>query len=287
MLALPTLLLTLPSWAPPQDPPPLPPDLQALAAQVETAHRPRGPVARVTAFRGDLELHLLDPTAEQRGQVDLAVRFLETALPGSSKVRALIRYEVRDAGSPIVRGRDRYGPWQLFQGEPKDITGPSFVQDREQCERHTNLAKQLVRFLSPGEVLLALQQPGPVTEQVLAIDRATRVPCLTVAGDLPAFPLLQLGGDDAPAHVQVFVGRATGRLVAIDAWPLVDGKRDPGRGERIVLRDLHERDGLLVPRELVHLFRLPDGTLRLQSMARLSTLSLFPELRVEDFDRSQ
>ncbi|MBL8752793.1 MAG: hypothetical protein JNK15_05785, partial [Planctomycetes bacterium] len=49
-------------------------ELAALAAKVETAHRPRGPVARVGELTASFAVHLLDPTAEQRGQVDLDVK---------------------------------------------------------------------------------------------------------------------------------------------------------------------------------------------------------------------
>lgn len=265
-----------------QDPPA---DLLALAGRVETAHRPNGPVPRVTALKAAMQLHLLDKTAEQSGQVDLVLDFLEWQRPNSKRIVPLLRYEVRDAGTPIVRGCDRNGPWQLVRGEPRDLTGADATQDLAAFERHSNLVRQLLRFLSPGDVLRGLQEPGPVTDEVLEVTKTRKVACQAVSGKLPAFPLLQQAGEDAPVQLKVWVGKADGRLLAVDAWPLQNGAKDPGRGERVLLLDLEARDGLLVPRQLLHLFRQPNGDLSLQSKAELTKLSLRPELRAEDFDR--
>jgi hypothetical protein len=112
------------------------------------------------------------------------------------------------------------------------------------------------------------------------------VPCHTVEGELSAFPLLQQGGEDAPVRLKVFVDRANGQLRAIEAMPLRDGEPDPSRLEQVQLLDLHERDGLLVPRRIVHLFQKTDGQLHLQTDAVLTSLSLRPELDVADFDRA-
>lgn len=259
-------------------------DLEALAGRVQTAHHPKGPVAPVQAFTGSLELHLVDADAEQRGQVDLDVRFLEWTPPGKTSVRPLLRYQVVQAGKPIVRGRDRFGPWQLIQGKPKDLND-QLARDLEECERHTNLARQLLKLLAPGDVLRALQRPSAVASEPLNVERGVRIECETVEGDLPAFPLLQQGGEDAPTHLKVYVAKENGRLIAVDAWPTKDGKIDPTQGERMLLLDLHERDGVLVPRELKHLFRNETGKLRLKTRAVLNNLSLRPKLGVDDFDR--
>lgn len=271
---------------PPPAPAPaaVPEDLQALARRVEAAHRPEGPVAPVTAFEAAIELRVLDTQREQRGQVDLQVAYLEWTAPGSKKVQTLIRYEIRDASTPIVRGGDRYGPWQLVQGEPRDLTGADAAEDLEQFEQHRNLARQMVRFLSPGEVLRSLGRPGPVRQAELAVGRGA-VKCETVTGTLPSFPLLRATGEDAPVEVQLWVAAADGRLVAVDVAPLRDGRPDPARGERILLLELKARDALLVPTHLKHLFRAADGELAPWSEVKVSGLSLRPPLRVEDFDR--
>lgn len=270
----------------PQEPPSPPLDREQLAARVDAAHRPNGPVPPVTAFRCDLKLELVDRDAATGGAADLAVQFLAWQRPDSDRVRPLIRYEVRDAGSPIVRGRDRDGPWQLFQGEPRDLRAAQFADDRAACERHTNLARQLLRFLDPGQVLRSLAQPSAVRDENLRLQRQP-VPCQTIEGDLDAFPLLQQAGEDAPVRLKVFVDQATGRLLAIEAMPLQDGKPDPARLEQVQLHGLYEQDDLLVPRSIVHLFRKPNGQLHAETRATLTTLSLRPELGVDDFQRSK
>ena len=214
------------------------------------------------------------------------MQFLEWTKPGETRARPLLRYEVQEAGKPIVRGRDRHGPWQLSRGKPEDLTG-DLQRDLDECDRHTNLARQLLRFLTPADMLRSLQRASAVRDEPLNVERGVRIDCSTVEGDLAAFPLLQQGGDDAPVHVKVYVTKAEGRLLAIDAWPRVDDKVDPARGERILLLDMHERDGLLVPRELKHLFRDANGRLHLKSRAVMKTLSLRPELGADDFDRTR
>lgn len=270
-----------------QDPGELPADLRALAQRIDLAHRPLGPVPPVTALRTDLTLHLQDPAAEQRGQVDLAVQFMLWT-PEGKKERPLLRYEVRDAGQPIVRGRDRFGYWQMFQGKPVDLTTAELATDLEQCRRHTGLAQQLLRFLAPGEVVRALQKPSAVREEKLAIERGKpAVECLTVTGTLPTFPLLQKGGDDGAVQLQIWVHKEKGTLLAVDATPIVDDKPDTAKTERTLLGDLRQADGLLVPHELRHLFRDASGQLRPHSRVVLVRAVLRPELRAEDFDRAR
>lgn len=264
------------------DPPP--DDLVALTRRIDAAHRPHGPVAPVTSFRCDLQLAILDQNAEHRAPIDLSVQFMLWQRDGSSKVRPLIRYEIPGAERPIVRGRDALGPWHLFQGEPRDLTGSEFAQDLEQCTQHTNLARQLLRFLSPGEVLQSLQRPSKVTTTELRIGRQP-FECTTVSGDLAAFPLLQNAGEDAPVRLQVFVDPRTDRLIGVDVWPLVAGEPIAARGERILLYDLDERSDLLVPRRLDYYFRDADGKLVLNSRAQMTVLDLRPNLTPADFDR--
>ena len=92
-------------------------------------------------------------------------------------------------------------------------------------------------------------------------------------------------GGDAPVRVQVFVEKATGRLVAIEACPLRDGVPDEARLEHVDLLEPTEQDGLLVPRRIVHQFRKPNGEMQAQLRTTLTALSLRPELEAKDFDR--
>jgi hypothetical protein len=278
----------------PQDPsPPSPPDLRELAARVDAAHRPDGPVPPITAFKSTVKLEVVDKAAPQGGEVELEVQFLLWKPPGRDREQALIKYQLKEAGPAIVRGRDREGYWQLFQNEAKDLRGAEFEQDLAACRKHTNLARQLVQFLDPGAVLRSLQQPSPVREEELRFHegeergapvRGTKTPCFVVEGRLPSFPLLQHGGDDAPVHLKVFVSKATSRLLAVEATPIVGGKPDAASMERVNLLDPKLDAGLLVPRKLAHYFTANDGSMRLQSRVLLSP-TLRPELRVEDFDR--
>lgn len=286
-MSIPSLLLTPFLLVAPQDPPPLPTTLEELAKLVDAAHRPKGPMAPVTALRSDVEMHVLDAKAADTGQVNLEVAFLLWKQKDRDRDLPLIRYQVREAGAPIVRGRDRDGYWQLYQGEPKDLRGAEFEQDLAACKKHLSLARQLVRFLDPGAVLRSLGEPSKITAEPLQLDRATKVAATTVEGLLPAFPLLRQGGEDAPARLRVWVDSANGRLLAVEATPVVDGKPAEEKAERVHLLDLRERDDLLVPHKLEHLFRGEDGRLHLQSRAVLTSLSLRPELRVEDFDRTR
>jgi hypothetical protein len=281
------------SLIPPQEPAPASPqDLRELAARVDLAHRPDGPVPPVTAFKSSVKLVIVDK-ATPGGEVELQVDFLLWKPPGRDREQALIKYELRDAGAPIVRGRDREGYWQLFQNEAKDLRGAEFEQDLAACRKHTNLARQLVQFLDPGAVLRSLEQPSPVHEEELRFHtgeqggapvRGTKTPCLVVEGRLPSFPLLQHGGDDAPVQLKVFVSKGTSHLLAVEATPLVNGKPDAASMERVNLLDLKPDAGLLVPRTLEHFFTADNGSLHLQSRVVLSP-TLRPELRVEDFDR--
>lgn len=270
-----------------QNPADAPDELATLATRVELAHRPKGPVPAVTALQAVFQVHLLDPNADQKGVVDLAVRYLEWTRPNSKKPTILIRYEVGETGARIVRGRDADGPWHLVQGRPRDLQNADYERDYAIFKQHTNLAKQLVRFLSPGAVMRELQQPSPIGDEDLAVERGVRVACQTIEGGLASFPLVHQGQDELPVHAKFFVAKATGQLAALDIWPLRDGKRDDTQGERVLLLQLQERDGLLVPSELRHLFRDGEGRLRPNSKAVMVKLELRPELRAEDFDRTK
>jgi hypothetical protein len=262
----------------------VPEDLQALAARVEAAHRPGGPKPRVTAIDAAMQWYVKAKNADQ-GQVDITLQYLESQAPESKKPTSLMHYEVVDKGTPIVRGSDRYGPWQLDRDEARDLLGADAAQDLAQFERHRSLVKQLLRFLSPGDVLRSLKNPSPVAEETLAVAIDKKVECRTVSGELAAFPLLQQAGEDAPVVLKIWIDKGTDLLRAVDAWPLRDGKKDEARGERIVLGTLRPRGGLIVPLQLEHLFRQPDGTLALQSQANFTSLDLAPTLRAEDFER--
>lgn len=263
------------------------PTLAELADRVERAHRPDEQAATPTQFACNLELHLIDKTAEQGGQVDMNVKFMLWKQPGKDKVRKLIRYEVRDAEQPIMRGRDENGPWQLHRGEARDLYGADFTdQDRKTFAQHTNLARQLLRFLSPADVIRSLRNAGLVQQEELPIKRVPTA-CYTIEGRLDSFPLMQQGGEDASVQLKIWVRADDGHLACVEATPLVDGAPATTRGERIVLADLRERDGRLVPCEITHLFRDRKGALRPVTRVKLTTVELAPGLQAADFARKQ
>lgn len=280
-LPLPFLLTLLTA----QDPAPaVPADLEALARRVEQAHLPKGPVPEVTAFRAFLEVHLHDAKAPDKATVSLRVQFLRWLAPGRKRPLPLMRYELTETSTPVVRGQDRHGPWHLVRGEPRDLSDLEKA-DLDTFEQHLKLAQQLLRFLSPARELRALQHPSAVTTKELVVARGKSIACDVVEGDLAAFPLLRRGGEDSAVHVEVYVEQASGRLLAIEATPLVDGKMDLTASERVLLEDQRERDDMLVPHRLLHLFRDETGKLRLATRTDLIDPSLRPELRAEDFDR--
>ncbi|MFK7743264.1 MAG: hypothetical protein AB8H80_23310 [Planctomycetota bacterium] len=281
-----------PSQQDPQTPPPQNgvPNLAALALRVGRSHRPEaGPGAAaakpIDAFRCSLALELLDKRAEQGGQVELAVQFLRWQRENNRRKITLLRYELQGSEGLNVRGRDRLGPWHVQQGEVQDLTGARHERDLEQFREHLNLAKQLVRFLSPEEVLKSLKKPSEVTRTQLVIARGKSVATLTVTGTLKRFPMMQNAGEEGPALLQIYVDESNDRLRAVDVWPLVEGKPDLRRCERIVMNDQRMRDGILVAHELTHKWRDPNGRLRPHSRVKMTTLDLRPELTVSDFDR--
>lgn len=280
------LLLISAVGAPAQRPAePTVPDFASLVREVGTAHRPNGPVAAIDSFRSELVLELLDKQLEQGGQVELAVRYLRWQRPGSKRSQTLLHYELRDSEQNIVRGQDKDGPWHMHQGMPQDLTGARLEQDLEQFREHLNLTRQLVRFLSPDDVLRELENRSEVGREKLKIDRTTSIATFTVEGDMRGFPLMQAA--DEHVHLKVYIDAEQHHLRAVDAWPVVDGKPDTTRGERIVLGKQQVVDDVLVPHELLHLWRDRSGQLRSHTRVRLTRMALRPQppLAVGDFDR--
>ena len=263
-----------------------PSDLEALCRRVGAAHRPSGPTPAVAALRCVLELQLTDVREKNGGQVDLDVQFLQQPRPAPKRARSYIRYEVRGGEQPIRRGFDRVGPWHIKQGKPADLTAAGAEQDLASLREHINLASQLLRFLSPEQVLASLQDPGEVKDDLLRLGRK-QVPVLSVSGKLKSFPMVQGTGEGSAAYVKIYVDKRSSELLGVDAWPLDEaGEPDRRQGERILLSDLRERDGLLVPRTLRYLFRDRAGKLRSRSTVKIISLELRPPLTVRDFDRS-
>lgn len=262
------------------------PNQEALALRVTKAHQPNGKIPRIDAFTSKIELELKDVTAEQGGQATLDVQFKELQEPGRKKPTTLMRYEVKGAEERIVRGFDLYGPWHLHRGKPQDLTAPNAVQDYKHFKEHRNLARQIVRFLTPGNVIRALNNASEVTERDLKLGRkATKA--LAIEGNVDRFPLMHQGGEESPAHLTIWIDKKSNHLLAVDVTPIdtKTSKQRPERRERITMQKLQNRNGLLTPKYLHYLVPGKRGQLRIHSTVHLINLDLRPTLTTGDFNR--
>lgn len=263
------------------------PNQEAFALRVAAAHRTDPASHKIDAFRSTIELELKDATLDKGGQVALDVAFLEFQAENRKRPTTLLRYEVRGAEQPIVRGQDRYGPWHISNGKPQDLTGAGSERDLKAFLEHKNLAKQLVRFLSPGDVIRSLSNCTEVREQKLQLTRSTFLDTLAIDGDMDQFPMMRNAGEEVAARLTIYVDHKTDRLVAVDVTPIKKGVLDENNGERIKLDKLEERNGLLVPSQLHYLWRDPRGQLRSHSSVNIIKLDLKPDLKKVDFDRTR
>lgn len=267
--------------------PSVPPDLQHLAEVVDASHRPDGTTRQFHAFRAVLDMK---QTAQdkQRGEATLKVRFLEHQPKNRKRMESLIRYRIVDAATPIERGRDSEGYWQLVDGKASDLDTKSTTNDLANAKRDTNIARQLLRFLDPGAVLRSLQAPEAVVDAMLQLGHTEGVPCRVITGTLPSFPRLYETGDDTPVRLQAFVEKATNQLVAVELWPLdADGKPDLAHGELLKLDDLRLQDHVKLPMRMVLYQSGADGLRNKQMEVDVVSIELDPELTPGDFDRNK
>lgn len=261
------------------------PNREALALRVSNAHQPNGEIDKISAFTSKIELELKDVTADKGGQVTLDVSYLELRNPKPKKPTTLLRYEVKGGEERIVRGFDVFGPWHLHKGKPQDLTAPNAVQDLKHFQEHRNLARQLVRFLSPCEVIRSLTNCSKVQERDIILTRRKKTKALAIEGDVEGFPMMHTAGEELPARLTIWVDSKTNRLLAIDVTPRISGKLRPAGRERIKLTKLTERNGLLVPKYLHYLLPDKEGNLRIHSTVHLVDLNLRPNLTTSDFNR--
>jgi hypothetical protein len=176
-----------------------------------------------------------------------------------------------------------------MDGKVQDLGEKEFETDREDCRRNLKLARQMLRFLAPGAVLRSLADRGAVQEEPLRLGRTEPVPCQTVAGNLPTFPLRQQAGDDAPVRAKVWVGNGgdqDGRLLALEVTPLDGaGKPMPGKGEFLAFSEYRLLGGRLVPMHIEHFAVDAAGKRATQMIVTLTTLELGAALQPADFDR--
>ncbi len=261
-----------------------PADLAALAALVDRAHHPDGPVEPIVGFKAALSIELVAAEAEQAGQVDLGVRYLRHQREGRKRATHFIRYDVKGTDREIERGFDAYGPWQLEQGKAANITEAD-TEDRAALREHTMLARQLVRFLDPAAVLRSLGDPTPIAAGEYTVGRRQGIPCWVVEGSLERFPLQRLGGAEQAVRLEVLVRQSDGRLIAVRATPVVAGKPIPAQAEMVRFDNYKPKNGLLVPKGLLVSHLDAAGKWRSQSRVLVTELDLRPELTPDDFAR--
>lgn len=261
------------------------PNREALALRVSTAHQPNGKIAKISAFTSKIELELKDVTADKGGQITLDVSYLELHKAKPKKPTTLLRYEVKGGEERIVRGFDVFGPWHLRNGKPQDLTAPNAVQDLKHFQEHRNLARQLVRFLSPSEVIHSLSNCSEVQERDIILTRRKTTKALAIEGDVERFPMMHNAGEEQPARLTIWVDIKTNRLLAVDVTPRIKGQLKPEGRERIKLAKLTERNGLLVPKYLHYLLPNKEGQLQIHSTVHLVDLNLRPNLTTSDFNR--
>lgn len=259
------------------------PDQMALALRVEKAHG--GASKKISSFLSTIELELTDRALAQGALVGLDVKFLEMQDPKRKRPTTLLRYEIRKAEEPIVRGQDTFGPWHLDKGQPHDLTGAGTERDLKAFMEHKNLAKQLVRFVKPADVIRSLSNCSEIADHKLQWTRDKSLQTLKIHGDIETFPMMRNAGEEAPARLTLYVDKKTNRVVAVDVTPIIDGEPKPKQGERIKLQQFSVRNGLNVPHKLSYLWRDKNGSLRSHAKVNILQLDLAPELTQKDFDR--
>lgn len=267
--------------------PAVPPDLQQLADTVDASHRPDGTTRQFRAFTAVLDMK--QTAADKgRGEATLQVSFLEYQPNNRKHTQPLIRYRIVDASTPIERGRDAEGYWQLVDDKPQDLETRSTTNDLAAVKRDTNLARQLLRFLDPGAVLRSLQDTEPVRDAELKLGRTEPIPCRVVTGTLASFPRLYETGDDTPVRLAAYVDKSTNQLTAVELWPLgEDGKPDRGHGEFLKLDDFKLRDHVKLPTRMLLYQTKADGSREKQMQVDVVSIELDPELTPLDFDRNK
>ncbi|HLQ36543.1 MAG TPA: hypothetical protein VK348_01990 [Planctomycetota bacterium] len=269
-----------------QEPKP-PQELQRLADRLDAVHRPAGKAQPIESFAAALVMEEV-AAEEQRFQVELKAQFLDWREPGKDRPKGLIRYTLAGTDRHVERGRDQDGFWLWNNGAVVSMPNKDFTTDYDAVQRDVRLARQLLRFLDPAAVLRSLQNPTPVREEPLKVGRYEPQPCLVVSGRLATFPLLHAAGDDHAVQLTVYVDRDRGQLAAILTLPLdPQGVPLQEQGEFIRFDDQRAVTGVLLPHKLEYSTVDAEGKRHKQLEVRITTITLGPALRAEDFDRQK
>lgn len=270
----------VPQGGPPATLPALPADLEALAAEVGRAHGSLA-IAEPAAFQARIVLTPLGRTQ------DTVMVTLDASYLTRAETTPLIRYAVDEQGRKIERGLDAKGPWARNDKAVYALQGKDYAEEATKLRRDLGLARQLLHFVRPHALLLALRQAGvPEAQDLPRIGRLPPQPCITVRGRLDDFPFHQARGEAGPAEVRVWIDRSTRRLAAVQATPLDDSGRPSGKvAELVLLREFQPRSTLLLPTELVVYERVGVESLKAVARVQVQGLDLAPKLAAKDLER--
>lgn len=237
----------------PPDAPVRPPDapvrqveaitFEALLEQVRTAHRPTAAGQPLDRFHATLR-YTPARVQEDSVELDLDVTYLE---PG------FLRYRVEEPGQTLEKGFDENGAWSLVGKQLNRLQGKTHATDRAHVKRDLGIARQLLRLLDPAAVLARLESPSAPLRSRFKLSDENHAEVWVVRGRVAEFPLHTPGPDGAttaPAILQVTIDAKSGLLHAIESQPLDQAGAASGPKEGVVLRDMVEHDGLVLPREL-------------------------------------
>lgn len=226
-------------------------ELEALIEKVRAAHWPEPPKSPLDRFHAVLRY---TPVRVQQDSVELDLDVTYLA-PGH------LRYKVDEPGRTLEQGWDDDGGWSLVDRELTALRGKDLANDREQVKRRLGIARQLLRLLDPAAVLAALESPSaPVRSRFVLKEKPKEkesgdvwVDVWVVRGELAEYPLLAPTADGrttARVRLAVTVDAEHGLVHAVEAQPLDEHGASSGPTESVVLRDMVQQDGIVLPREL-------------------------------------
>lgn len=217
------------------------PKIDEILAAMTLAHR--GELAEaVEGFEGKAEI---TPITEDGDAITLIIdiRFRD---PDA------IRYKADEGGRRVERGRDHIGPWtRAGVDEPAvSLRKAEYENDRDELEKHIALARQLLRFLDPAEVVGRFQTNVVLGEADLPVARNKIRRCHLLTGIADAFPIYTMGGLREQVELQLWIDRENHRLLGVRSTPYLDGKPTE-ISEFITMPEHVEQGGLLLPARLI------------------------------------
>ncbi len=218
-------------------------ELPVLIEKVRAAHWPTPPKDALDRFHAVLRY---TPVRVQQDSVELDLDVTYLA-PG------FLRYKVDEPGRTLEQGWDDEGGWSLVDKQLTALRGKDLANDREQVKRRLGIARQLLRLLDPAAVLAALESPSAPARSRMTLSGKESAEVWVVRGELAEYPLLAPTADGlttARVRLAVTVDAERGLVHAVEAQPLDEHGAPSGPTETVLLRDMVQQDGIVLPREL-------------------------------------